>query len=105
MENNLFSFGLGYLVGLAVLGYVFLLYVIQNLEKNYNFSKFSVQVLSMLHLIAGLSGILFVPSILLYEYIEDEEMGKIIFALALFFVLFIVFFIAKNWDDLLTKPK
>ena len=105
MENNLFSLGLGYLVGLAVLGYVFLLYVIQNLEKNYKFSKFSIQVLSVLHLIAGLSGILFVPSLLLYEYIEEEGMGKIIFAITLFFVLFIVFFVAKNWDTIVTKYK
>ena len=91
------------MVGLAVLGYVLLLHVIQNLEKNYNFSKFSVQVLSILHLIFGLSGILFVPSILLYEYIEEEGIGKIIFAIVLFSALFIVFFIAKNWDDLVTK--
>ncbi len=103
MENNLFSFGLGYLVGLAILGYVFLLYVIQNLEKNYKISKFGVQVLTALHLIAGLSGILLVPSLLLYEYIDDEGMGKIIFAITLFSVLSIVFFVAKNWDVIVTK--
>jgi len=103
MEGSLLGLVLGYLVGLSVLGYILLLHVINGLEKNFNFSKLVVKFLTIGHFILGVSGMVFVPSLFIYFRMKKEGLGMFIFSITLFFVLCIVFFIAKRWGAIIEK--
>ncbi len=104
MENHIFNAGLGYLVGLGVLGYVLLLYVIKKIGKKSGWPTWGINFLVTLHLIAGLTAIFFVPSIYFKNYEgPDSVIDGIIFAVTLIAILFVVLRIAQYWDNLLHK--
>jgi len=104
MENHIFNFGLGYLVGLGVLGYVLLLYAIKKIGKKLGWPARGVTFIVALHFIAGLTAILFVPSIYFKNYGgRDSTVDGIIFSVTLLFILFIALRIAQHWDSLMEK--
>jgi hypothetical protein len=101
MENYLLSFGLGYLVGLAVLGYAVLLKAIKLIGKKYGFSKFIISVATLLHYVAGLLGLVYVPAFFYSNYLRDGTAADgVVFAVTGIVTISIVFFILSKWDDI-----
>lgn len=102
MEDIIFNLGLGYLLGLGLLGYVFLLEFIRKQKKLSNWSNFRVNFYVFIHFIIGLLGIGFVPSTFFRNY-QGEDIGKIIFGVIVGLAIFIIYKIVNNWEVTILK--
>ncbi len=101
MESYLLSVGLGYLVGLAVLGYAVLLKAIKLMGEKYRFTKFSIYLATLLHYVVGLLGLVYVPAFMYRNYLRDGTVAEgIIFAATGIITIGVVFYVLSKWDDL-----
>ncbi len=97
MREYIFNIGFGYLLGLGVLGYVAVLYVIQKSVKQYNLSTVTKMLLIITHYSLGLLSILYVPSIIFNNnFGENTVPGGILFGLTSLLTLGLVFFIVSR---------
>ena len=102
MENLIFNAGLGYLIGLGLLGYVFLLYVIKKIGKKSGWPSWVINTIIILHFIVGLTGIFYVPIIYFKDY-EGSTIDGIVFSVMLLVILYVTIQIAFRWDSILKK--
>jgi len=99
MEGYFLSLGLGYLVGLGVFGYFSLLKVINNAGEKRGSSKVGARILAGIHFVAGLSGILYFPSVYVRNNIDsDAVIENVIFAVTLLLLIVVVLRVAYKWD-------
>lgn len=104
MENHIFNAGLGYLLGLGLHGYVLLWCVIKKVGRKSGWPVWAINALIALHFIAGLTAMLFVPSIYFKNYEgPDSTIDGILFAVPTLTMLFVSLRIAQHWNGLLEK--
>lgn len=101
MEGYLLSFGLGYLVGLAILGYAILLKAIKIVGSKIRLPKLAIQLIVLLHYAVGMLGLVYVPAFFYRNYLRDGSIAEgVIFSMTGIVTISIIFWILLKWDNL-----
>lgn len=101
IEGYFLSLGLGYLIGLAVLGYAILLKAIKIVGSRNHFPKFVIHLIVLLHYAVGLLGLVYVPAFFYRNYLHDGSIvDGVIFAATGIVAISAAFWILLKWNCL-----
>lgn len=94
----------GYLIGLALLGYVGILAQIKILDEGNAWPKWFSNFLVALHFVIGLSSVIYLP-ITMFNKISSSshEFGNFAFAITLIVMIFVVIMIVAFWNRKLNQ--
>lgn len=97
MELILFATAFGYLLGLALIGYVSILWLLRRLEKSKKINYILLLIFKIIHFCIGISSIVVVPAFLYGKFKGGmgDEFG-IVFAVMILLVFGLLFLVVRE---------